>query len=356
MALPALTRAYSTRRDCLFPDRSTASLISKSHVWSLKAHLMNQISTGTAGPTARDPASVWTCLGSSDGATGGLDGTDRWGSTFNASKIVYAGHGVAHSWIALQNAALGMQFVIDCQTSETDGMFSLCRNAQPLSGGLGGTVSQRPYVLSDEINFGYSSSGTGNWFSNWIADRVLSVNQRSQFVCGPDGSFLFFSTRDGFGAATSCIGVQNPQNSAYFPKRAGDTNGQCFIGPSAGSLSVPGAFQYSLWCGTAGVNSQRLAAGNIMTSGGLIRYSFGGTNFDGANAPVDPYTLDYPAMPIAVLPVAPQSYPRGVIADFYFHGNRTLIPAGTLDDPGGVVAHVAVGDLWIPWDAPSPTF
>lgn len=317
---------------------------------------MDQIATGTVGPTTRDPASVWTCLGSSNGTAGGLDAVDRWGSTFNAANIVFAGHGTNHSWIALQNTALGMQLVIDCQSSETDILFSLCRNAQPLSGGLGGTVSQRPYVLSDEFNFGYTSSGTGNWISTWIADRTLAVNQRSQFLCAADGSFLFFSTRDGFGGATSCIGVQNPQNSSYFPKRAGDTNGQCFIGPSAGSLSVPGAFQYSSWCSTPGANAQRLAAGNIMTSGGLSRYAFGGSNFDGSSSPVDPYTLDYPALPIAVLPTQPQSYPRGVIADFFVIANRTLIPVGTLDNPSGVVAHLAVGDLWIPWDAPSPTF
>lgn len=354
MALPALSRAYSARRDCLLPDRSTATLIAKSHVWSLKAHLMDQIATGTLGPTARDPASVWTCLGSSDGAAGGLDAVDRWGSTFNGAKIVFAGHGVAHSWIALQNTTFGMQLVIDCQNSETNVLLSMCRNAQPLSGGLGGTVSQRPYVLSDEINFGYTTSDTGNWISTFIADQVLVQNQRTNFVCGPDGSFLFFMKRDGSGFSSSAVGVQNPQNASYFPKRAGDLNAHCFIGPNGASNSAPGAFGLSTWM-SAGVVAQRLNSGAIMSTGGLSRFAFGGNNFDNAGVPVDPFTLDYQAFPLGMLALSPQSYPRGVIADYYFHGNRTLIPECTPNNPSGITTHIAIGDFWIPWDGPAPT-
>lgn len=354
MALPALSRAYSARRDCLLPDRSTSSLIAKSVVWSLKAHLMNQIATGSLGPTARDPASVWTCLGSSDGATGGLDGTDRWGSTFNASKIVSANHGVAHSWIALQNAALGVQFVIDCQNADTTILFSLCRNAQPLSGGLGGTVSQRPYVLTEETNFGYTNTATGNWISTWQADTVTLQNQRTNFVCAPDGSFLFFVKRDGAGLSSCAIGVQNPQNSSYFPKRAGDTNAQCFFGPSTASITGAGAFNFGNWQ-TPGVVAQRLYSGSIMSSGGLSRFYFGNTAFDGGNVPVDPFTLDYQAFPLGMLALQPQSYPRGVIADFYIHGNRTLIPECTVNNPSGITTHIAIGDFWIPWDGPAPS-
>lgn len=316
---------------------------------------MDQITTGSMGPTARAPASVWTCLGSSDGATGGLDGTDRWGSTFNGSKIVFASHGTNHSWIALQNTTFGMQLVIDCIAAETNILISMCRIAQPLSGGLGGTVSQRPYVLTDEINWGYTSTAVGNYRSTFIADQALGVNQRTNFVAGPDGSFLFFMKRDGSGFSSSAVGAQNPQNSSYFPKRAADLNAQCFIGPPAASNTSPGAFSMSGWASDAGVVAQRLYSGAIMSQGGLSRFSFGNTNFDGGNVPVDPFTLDYQAFPLGMLAIAPQSYPRGVVADFYFHGNRTLIPETTPNNPGGVTTHIAIGDFWIPWDGPAPT-
>jgi hypothetical protein len=354
MALPVLSRAYHVRRDCLLPDRSSITNICKSNVWSLKAHLMNQIATGSIGPTARAGTSVWTCLGSSDGVAGGLDAVDRWGSTFDATKIVFADHSTNHSWFALQNNTLGVQIVIDCQSTQQNILISLCPNVQPLSGGLGGTVSQRPYVLAAETNFGYTSTATNNWISTFTADTTLAVNQRSQFICAADGSFLYFMTRDGLGCGSTAFGVQNPQNSVYFPKRGSDLNAWCFFGTQYGATSGAGAFEYANWV-QAGNTAQRVYSGAIATSGGLSRFSFGNTNFDNSGAPVDPLTLDYPALPIAVQTILPQCLSRGVIPDFYLHANRTLILPGTVNDPGGTVSHMALGDLWIPWDGPAAT-
>ena len=354
MALPALSRAYSVRRDCLLPDRSSILAIQKSHLWALKAHLMDQIAVGSTGPTARAPASVWTCLGSSDGVAGGLDAVDRWGSSFDASKLVFANDGVAHSWIVLENAALGVQLVIDLQSSAGQVVFAFTPIAAPFSGGTGGTVTNRPFRNSHEVNYGYTSVNVSNWISGWSPDTALSANQRSQFLCAADGSFLFFITRDGLGVASCSVGIVNPLAASWFPKRGADTNAVCFIGSPTGSTSQPGAFGLASWA-TASATAQRLPNGTIMTQGGICRFAFGGTNFDGAAAPADPITFDFTAVPLAIHTLANQALPRGVVPDFYAHANRTLIPTGEVNDPGGTVSHLALGDLWIPWDGPAPT-
>jgi hypothetical protein len=92
-----------------------------------------------------------------------------------------------------------------------------------------------------------------------------------------------------------------------------------------------------------------------MSQGGLCRFAFGGTNFDGAGAPADPITFDFTTVPLAIHTIANQALPRGVVPDFYAHANRTLIPTGEVNDPGGTVTHLALGDLWVPWDGPAPT-
>jgi hypothetical protein len=355
MALPALSRPYHTRRDCLLPDRSTVLAIQRSIVWSLKAHLMDQLATGSTGPNSRDPASVWTCLGSSNGVAGGLDGVDRWGSSFNAANLVWASDGVAHSWIALQNTALGVQLVIDLQSSATSILFAFVPISQPFSGGSGGTVSSRPSRIAFEVNWNYTSANVANWFSGWIADTTTGLNQRSQFLCAADGSFFFFVTRDGLGFATTCVGMTNPLNSVFFPKRTLDTNAVSFFGQPVGSVTTPGAFVASSWA-NATASCRRLPALGLMTAGGPSLVRFGGSDFANSAAPADPYSLDYTAMPIGMHALVPQALPYGVIPDFYWLANRTLIPTGTVNDPGGVISHVAIGDVWVPWNGPIPQF
>lgn len=76
-------------------DESTHALQAKSLLWWIKAFLKGEQGGATQG--------LWTCAGSSDAVTAGMDGTDRWTSSFDASKIVRATAGNAHSWIVLQS-------------------------------------------------------------------------------------------------------------------------------------------------------------------------------------------------------------------------------------------------------------
>jgi len=78
-------------------NESTHALQSRSIMWWIKAFLKGEQGGATQG--------LWTCAGSSDAATAGMDGVDRWTASFDSTKIVRATPGNAHSWIVLQSPA-----------------------------------------------------------------------------------------------------------------------------------------------------------------------------------------------------------------------------------------------------------
>lgn len=78
-------------------------------LWYLKAFAKGEIGGAASG--------LWTCAGSSDASTAGMDSSDRWGSSFDATKLVRASGAVAHSWIVLANSGLGCYLLIDWNTS-----------------------------------------------------------------------------------------------------------------------------------------------------------------------------------------------------------------------------------------------
>lgn len=100
----AISRTWYTEGNYANPDISSAANSAKSLLWSIKALLCGDVSGAVQGHTgARPNGSKWTVYGSCDASTAAFDSTDRWGSTFNASKIVNANFGTAHSWIVLKS-------------------------------------------------------------------------------------------------------------------------------------------------------------------------------------------------------------------------------------------------------------
>lgn len=89
-------------------------------VWlAVKQLLMQQVAGPNVGSNGAVPASAaWTCAGSSDGTTAGMDGVDRW---TDITKVVNAGNGSNHSWIVLQSPATftssgSYYLLIDCNS------------------------------------------------------------------------------------------------------------------------------------------------------------------------------------------------------------------------------------------------
>src|SRR5512144_835229 len=79
--------------------------------FQLKNHLLGNVALTAADGSAIGTGSIqgkWTCLGSSDGTNGAMDGQDRWTTAYDNTKIV-AGAG-AHSWITLRSPLLNGQY------------------------------------------------------------------------------------------------------------------------------------------------------------------------------------------------------------------------------------------------------
>jgi hypothetical protein len=123
-------------------DQTTVTLQCKSMLWYIKAFLKGEIGGATVG--------LWTCVGSSDSATAGMDASDRWTSSFDASKIVRASGAVAHSWIVLYSTDLDGYMLIDWNTASD----ATCHFTFSKTAFTGGSITAAP---TSAVSWTYSS-------------------------------------------------------------------------------------------------------------------------------------------------------------------------------------------------------
>jgi len=309
--VPALSQSYFTRGNIPVPDTSTATLISKWSQWGLKASLMNQISTGSTAGT-RHANSVWTCLGSSDGTTGALDGVDRWGSTFDAAKIVGAASGTAHSWIALRNAASGYDTVIDINSTVT-GNAGL--RAMKTTGGLtGGTAAVCPQTPANTEEWlcgaAAVSAATGSGYVTWGDAAGVGLPNYAHFVTNDDGTCWWwgmtiagagrFNVWTGFWKGVG--GSPSDTRNQWFMKTGSATTGDGF--PTAS------IFANNMTLTRRGYN-------NVGVSTRGARYlTYGAATIE--NQGVDKETGNYLVLPMDLMVPEPLPVFCGAFPDLYF--------------------------------------
>lgn len=141
-------RTWQTAIDITPQDQTTLTASGKSMFWFLVEALLGNAGAGfTQG--------LWTCYYSCDSSVAGSanDGVDRIGSTYNATKIVRATAGSAHSWIVLKSPAtmgrLGNEqyyLTLSYEGSYDYGAVMALSKAAP----TGGTTTARP-TATDEI-------------------------------------------------------------------------------------------------------------------------------------------------------------------------------------------------------------
>lgn len=176
------------------PDYSTADAIQRSTLWTLKAYLRQQIVGATNGANGTAPAgAAWTCVGSSDGSGSyNMSGTDLWGATYNAAKLVYANAGTNHSWMVLQSPA-GIatdgpyQLLMDCNTTSVGNVrFSLSK-----AGFTGGSATTAP-TATDAAPY-QTNPETMN------GDTTTTSASYAHITRTATGGFYFTTTRIGGG-------------------------------------------------------------------------------------------------------------------------------------------------------------
>jgi hypothetical protein len=170
-------------------DTSTSTSHLKHILWMIKAALKREIAGPSLGVGGAIPVGYgWTCLGSSDGATGALDASDRWTGTFDPTKLVRVAVSGSHSWIALQSpAGLGpFYLVIDyIGSADQNAAFYLSKNAP-----TGGSVSARP-TATDEVSL------TAHQFAD--STSWNATGGRAHFTMNEDGGFYFLTSRNSNG-------------------------------------------------------------------------------------------------------------------------------------------------------------
>lgn len=109
-------------------DESTVAAQSKYLMWFLPAFLRGHIGGSVSG--------LWTEEGSSDGVTAGMDGVNRWGSAFDATKIVRGASSSARSWRVLKSpVGLGPFYVLFDYNTSNDYQINVTVSKSPFSGG-----------------------------------------------------------------------------------------------------------------------------------------------------------------------------------------------------------------------------
>lgn len=102
--MPTLSGTWYSSGDQNTPDNSSDANTAKAMLWLLKAMLTGQVTGPTVGSNGAPPVSArWTLLGSSDGVAAAMDAVDRWGSSYDVTKLVRGFGGAARSWVVLKS-------------------------------------------------------------------------------------------------------------------------------------------------------------------------------------------------------------------------------------------------------------
>lgn len=130
----------------------------------------------------------WTVVGSSDGVNSSMDGTDRW---VNSGDVVYPTNSLdPHSWIVLQQTAIGATFQIILATDKTladdpgrDDVTILANQTGfgVASGGSDGATNSKPTAGTPGRNFGVDGT---DWIgANGAVAKVLTCISSTDGQC-----------------------------------------------------------------------------------------------------------------------------------------------------------------------------
>ncbi len=335
---PALTDTYVTQGNVPFPDVSTALVINQFNNWATKAFLLNQLTGGTTVGT-RHANSVWTCLGSSDGVTAALDGTDRWTTTFTPSKLIGAVSGTAHSWIALRNASAGYDIVFDLNAASpiaSGGWYAV----KSSTGLTGGSTTARPVSASGTEDWMLGTAGVATSSNSTIwGDNTTSTPHYLTFTTGSTGKRWYLSGhRSGPGLAHTFAAFWEGIGA-----HASDTRNQWWIkGTSAAGRGAPLGSQIT---GSPSGCTRRTHTNAVPSSGAGGR-TWQYSSATPSNAGPDVGSGDYISTAIEIASMTPGSaFHYGVWADLYFVTGGTV--GGSYPSTGAMERHI-IGDVVAP--------
>ena len=323
----------------VFGDVSAVANQGAWFLWYLKALVTGQIAlTDANGASIASPQGLWTIVGSSDGVTGALDGVDRWGSTFDNTKMVWAtAEGTAHSWVVLQApAGLGTFYILISLIAATSGAYVKIVTSAPTF--TGGSATNSP---SGGTDLGQTVKGTANL---QFVEGISGVARKAHGLLATDGSFLFLGSRDGSGVFSSSFMLNKIVDA-----KAGDT------APFAFNLSynAAGVHRVADWWANTAVNAWAIKTNTATPSGFLVSLSDvsrGGSGGLGAlfGGSVDSFDNLWNDWPIWVVPASSPTL-KGRLSDVrmthQYPGDGSVYPLS------GQITDMVVGMSWVPANA-----
>lgn len=333
-----MTLSRTWYSDTNYAATDTAN-IGANLLWALKCFLKGTI--GTA-----DARGDWTVKGSSDGVAAGMDNVDRWGDTYDLSKLVKANSSTARSWIVLQSpAGLGMFLCLDFSGGSDDGGGNCLRAFASTTAFTGGSTSALP-TATKQFQVHCTSSDR-----HQMADGSVS-NHKFHYTADADGNFWFASSRNGTGMAHFLIGLQK-----LTEQHTGDAgNVFSFAGFKTTGRGVAEFDASGFWAESASNNTGRIGGRNVGDSGSLTGnigipwpWTMANATFNGAWTSANPADGKWDIMPIYVVNPALGGGVRGRVPDAGVA--FASMPVGSSTPISGAVEQVVIGNLLLPFAA-----
>ncbi len=338
MALPALSKTYHAHANLAFADTSTAANIAKSYFWALKALLNNATGLGGTQSGTRSAQSVWAHVASCDGVSVSTV-TDLWTDTFNASKLVTAASGAAHSWWKGTNGT--HDIVIDLN-SATAGTARIA--LAPTGDFSAGSTTAGPIASTDFICGTTTNNSASTTVVLFNDTAVTGTDRRAHLITNSsDFSFQFMVSRAGQGIFHSFVALQKTTG-------ANDTNNNFFVFNAANSGR--GAPNFTNTVGVTATVGRVHSGGAVKTAGGLTGSSSGGVQVAGAYG-TDAVTGNYWADPVEVRDLTTNYVAkRGFLADWYAVGTPAV---GSSVPSAAAQERVVIGDFLLPFPGVVPS-
>lgn len=318
-------KTWQTALNVTPSDNTTVLGLARSYLWFVKAFLKGEVGGATAG--------LWTCVGSSDAVTAGMDGTDRWGATYNAAKIVRASGAVAHSWIVLRSpnftaggiAGIPFYMTIDYNSSFDYQVVFTFSKAAP----TGGTITARPTAADEWVHTAtqgqVNDNTTGAFkFNGWLATD-------GNWACGAAKT-----TSGVFSVGQAFHVISNVNASDLYPAAS-------FVSYLASGL---GAFSQS----SSGIWRCRSADGTVSCVSGNMAYPKAQGDPTGMTVATGDVTIGkYLRLPtwLYVADSGAQSI-RGRFADLVIAAPSQTSNQGYVEPASGAPVSAILGNLWFP--------
>lgn len=308
----------------------------------------------------------WTCAGSSNSSTAGMDAVNRWSTV---ADVTWNSSGAAHSWIVLKQTGIGSNFQVLWTAESSSGGANpttwLGLYVSQSAGFTGGSTTARPTATDEQhIHQGATTN------QNWLGGLGAPFSSRSHVLVSDDGA----CTRWSMWYAGHCLfagyieRVRSPVTIPGSPSKIWNGDQVPWWGGSYSSTDFTNATKDAMLMGDTSAwydSSTRIYTrlGNIgtptlNTANNLLfaAEQYGGSSTAlvtrGINVPND---LDgnYPMVPLSLVCNGSGFKGRhGSTFDLYF-GNPALIDGDTYPNDS-TRQFVQLGDFIWPWDGSIP--